>query len=67
MKSGYLVKRSGKVVKINQKPIKFDVYNRDLLRNLGVNTILDEEWDETDGIQGSFNEIVNGKVVDFKK
>ncbi|MCY6958847.1 CHC2 zinc finger domain-containing protein [Clostridium brassicae] len=48
-KAGYLEGLSNKTIKINSKTVRFDTYNRDMLRELKVNAIIPPEiMDVTD-------------------
>lgn len=40
-KSGYLLEKSKKQIKINGRNIKFDLYNKEKLKQLGVDSIID--------------------------
>lgn len=46
MKAGYLKAISNKVIKINNKAIKFDTYDKELLRKLKVNSIVPPEIED---------------------
>jgi len=46
MKAGYLKSVSNKVIKINNKGIKFDTYDKELLRKLKVNSIVPPELED---------------------
>lgn len=39
-KSGYILKKSGKAILIDKKTIRFDIYNAEKLKKLGVNAIV---------------------------
>lgn len=56
-KSGYLVGMSDKLIKIDQKPVRFDTYNENLLRALKVDSIVPPEFTEVEGAD---------KVIPFK-
>ncbi|NFF59833.1 DNA primase [Clostridium botulinum] len=45
-KGGYLESLSSKLIKINGKPVRYDTYNKDRLRELGVNSIVPPEFEE---------------------
>ncbi|AGK98184.1 CHC2 zinc finger domain-containing protein [Clostridium pasteurianum] len=43
-KSGYLEGTSNKVIKIDNKPVKFDTYSKELLKKLNVNSIVPPDY-----------------------
>nr|WP_269206325.1 CHC2 zinc finger domain-containing protein [Clostridium botulinum] len=45
-KAGYLEGLSNKVIKIEGKPVRFDTYNKDMLRELKVNSIVPPELED---------------------
>ncbi|WP_039237575.1 CHC2 zinc finger domain-containing protein [Clostridium sp. K25] len=45
-KAGYLEGLSNKVIKIEGKPVRFDTYNKDMLRELKVNSIVPPEFED---------------------
>ncbi|MCD3217467.1 DNA primase [Clostridium botulinum C] len=45
-KAGYLEGLSNKVIKIEGKPVRFDTYNKDMLRELKVNSIAPPEFED---------------------
>lgn len=60
-KSGYLVKGKNKYLKIDGKTTRFDVYNKEKMRQLNVNSIVHPELEEVDAdeqkiIEGIFND-----------
>lgn len=61
MKSGYLLKSSSKLIKVDGKPIRFDEYSKDRMRELKVDSIVSPELaevpmeiEETKVIEGYF-------------
>lgn len=47
-KAGYLLGTSDKLIKIGLKPVRFDTYSADRLRELGVNSIVPPDFIEVD-------------------
>jgi ABC-type dipeptide/oligopeptide/nickel transport system ATPase component len=58
MKSGYLEGTSNKVIKIGNKTVRFDTYNKDNLRKLNVNSIVSQELEDVTELEP--------KIIPFK-
>ena len=56
-KAGYLIGMSSKVIKINNKTVRFDEYSKNRMRELKVDNIVEPELTPVDN---------NGKVIEWK-